>query len=107
MIHTQSSTLDDNDEVEYIQMHLYSTSLSPSRTPSYRWVRFEVCRPGDGRLPHSLPEDDASICFEAFQRQQGYEDAGPPELGPRSWAPGAGSTELGLIGEPHPALHHT
>ncbi|KAJ8280903.1 hypothetical protein GJAV_G00060790 [Gymnothorax javanicus] len=42
---------------------------------NYRWVRFEVCRPGDGRLPHTLSEDDASINFEAFQRQHGYEDA--------------------------------
>ncbi|KAJ8368839.1 hypothetical protein SKAU_G00088670 [Synaphobranchus kaupii] len=48
---------------------------------NYRWVRFEVCRPGDGRLPHSLSEDDASINFEAFQRQQGYEDVVAPELG--------------------------
>ncbi|KAG5836823.1 hypothetical protein ANANG_G00232710 [Anguilla anguilla] len=48
---------------------------------NYRWVRFEVCRPGDGRLPHSLSEDDASINFEAFQRQQGYENAVAPELG--------------------------
>ncbi|KAJ8400352.1 hypothetical protein AAFF_G00397350 [Aldrovandia affinis] len=48
---------------------------------NYRWVRFEVCRPGDGRLPHALSEDDASINFEAFQRQQGYEDAvAGPEL---------------------------
>lgn len=37
---------------------------------SYRWVRFEVCRPGDGQVPHTLSEDDASVNFEAFQRQQ-------------------------------------
>ncbi|MGH0178967.1 UNVERIFIED_CONTAM: hypothetical protein FKN15_000418 [Acipenser sinensis] len=37
---------------------------------NYQWVRFEVCRPGDGQLPHSLSEDDASINFEAFQKQQ-------------------------------------
>ncbi|XP_041098402.1 transforming growth factor beta regulator 1 isoform X2 [Polyodon spathula] len=37
---------------------------------NYQWVRFEVCRPGDGQLPHSLSDDDASINFEAFQKQQ-------------------------------------
>ncbi|KAI1893448.1 hypothetical protein AGOR_G00123830 [Albula goreensis] len=49
---------------------------------NYRWVRFEVCRPGDGRLPHGLSEDDAAINSEAFQRQQGYEEvAAVAELG--------------------------
>lgn len=41
---------------------------------SYRWIRFEVCRPGDGQVPHSLSEDDASINFEAFQRHHGFEN---------------------------------
>ncbi|XP_053307737.1 transforming growth factor beta regulator 1 isoform X2 [Spea bombifrons] len=36
---------------------------------SYEWVRFEVCRPGDGRLPYELHENDASVNFEAFHRQ--------------------------------------
>lgn len=36
---------------------------------NYRWVKFEVCRPGDGQIPHGLPENDASINFEAFLRQ--------------------------------------
>ncbi|XP_043936785.1 transforming growth factor beta regulator 1 isoform X2 [Protopterus annectens] len=36
---------------------------------NYRWVRFEVCRPGDGQISHGLPENDASTNFEAFQRQ--------------------------------------
>ncbi|XP_047248792.1 transforming growth factor beta regulator 1 [Girardinichthys multiradiatus] len=38
---------------------------------NYRWIRFEVCRPGDGQLPHGLSEDDASISFEAYLRHQG------------------------------------
>lgn len=41
---------------------------------SYRWIRFEVCRPGDGQVPHSLSEDDASINFEAYQRHQGFDE---------------------------------
>ncbi|XP_036393011.1 transforming growth factor beta regulator 1 isoform X2 [Megalops cyprinoides] len=48
---------------------------------NYHWVRFEVCRPGDGRLPQGLSEDDASINFEAFQRQQGYEEVSAAEHG--------------------------
>uniref|UniRef100_A0A4W3K1L9 Transforming growth factor beta regulator 1 n=1 Tax=Callorhinchus milii TaxID=7868 RepID=A0A4W3K1L9_CALMI len=39
----------------------------------YRWVRFEVCRPGDGQVPHDLPEDDASVNFEAL-RHRVYEE---------------------------------
>uniref|UniRef100_UPI00398EC0A9 transforming growth factor beta regulator 1 isoform X2 n=1 Tax=Pristiophorus japonicus TaxID=55135 RepID=UPI00398EC0A9 len=39
----------------------------------YRWVRFEVCRPGDGQVPHGLPEDDASMSFEAL-RQRVFEE---------------------------------
>uniref|UniRef100_A0A673BQ96 Transforming growth factor beta regulator 1 n=1 Tax=Sphaeramia orbicularis TaxID=375764 RepID=A0A673BQ96_9TELE len=37
---------------------------------NYRWIRFEVCRPGDSQVPHSLSEDDASVNFEAYQRHQ-------------------------------------
>ncbi|KAM9733289.1 transforming growth factor beta regulator 1 isoform 3-T4 [Menidia menidia] len=40
---------------------------------NYRWIRFEVCRPGDGQVPHSLSEDDASVNFEAYQRQQRFD----------------------------------
>lgn len=40
---------------------------------SYRWIRFEVCRPGDGQIPHSLSEDDASVNFEAYQRHQCFD----------------------------------
>ena len=47
--------------------------LIPS--PSYQWVRFEVCRPGDGHAPQSLSEDDASVNFEAYQRHQGFDDS--------------------------------
>ncbi|XP_062860953.1 transforming growth factor beta regulator 1 isoform X2 [Trichomycterus rosablanca] len=42
----------------------------------YQWVRFEVCRSGDGRPPHVLTEDDASVNFEAFQRLLGSEEGG-------------------------------
>uniref|UniRef100_A0A3B3SMX1 Transforming growth factor beta regulator 1 n=1 Tax=Paramormyrops kingsleyae TaxID=1676925 RepID=A0A3B3SMX1_9TELE len=41
----------------------------------YQWVRFEVCRHGSGQLSHSPSEDDASINFEAFQRQLGHENS--------------------------------
>ncbi|KAJ0021853.1 hypothetical protein NQD34_009343 [Periophthalmus magnuspinnatus] len=41
---------------------------------NYRWIRFEVCRPGDGQIAHSLSEDDASINFDAFQRHQSFKD---------------------------------
>uniref|UniRef100_A0A1A8RQ60 Transforming growth factor beta regulator 1 n=4 Tax=Nothobranchius rachovii TaxID=451742 RepID=A0A1A8RQ60_9TELE len=40
---------------------------------NYGWIRFEVCRPGNGQLPHSLSEDDASVNFEAYQRHQGLD----------------------------------
>ncbi|XP_036005611.1 transforming growth factor beta regulator 1 isoform X2 [Fundulus heteroclitus] len=40
---------------------------------NYRWIRFEVCRPGDGQLPHGLSEDDAAISFEAYLRHQGLD----------------------------------
>ncbi|XP_041733952.2 transforming growth factor beta regulator 1 isoform X2 [Coregonus clupeaformis] len=42
---------------------------------NYQWIRFEVCRPGDGQVPHSLSEDDASVNFEAYQRHQGFDDS--------------------------------
>ncbi|KAJ4936024.1 hypothetical protein JOQ06_017548 [Pogonophryne albipinna] len=42
---------------------------------NYRWIRFEVCRPGDGQVPHSVSEDDASVNFEAYQRHQGFEES--------------------------------
>nr|XP_046246311.1 transforming growth factor beta regulator 1 [Scatophagus argus]XP_046246312.1 transforming growth factor beta regulator 1 [Scatophagus argus] len=42
---------------------------------NYRWIRFEVCRPGDGQVPHSLSEDDASVNFEAYQRHQGFHES--------------------------------
>uniref|UniRef100_UPI003AAA3FBE transforming growth factor beta regulator 1 n=1 Tax=Centroberyx gerrardi TaxID=166262 RepID=UPI003AAA3FBE len=41
---------------------------------NYQWIRFDVCRPGDGQVPHSLSEDDASVNFEAYQRHQGFEE---------------------------------
>ncbi|XP_072551212.1 transforming growth factor beta regulator 1 isoform X2 [Salminus brasiliensis] len=41
---------------------------------NYNWVRFEVCRPGEGQVPHTLSEEDASVNFEAFQRLLGCEE---------------------------------
>lgn len=42
---------------------------------NYQWVRFEVCRPGDGQVAHGLSEDDASVNFESFQRLQSCEES--------------------------------
>uniref|UniRef100_A0A673J0F7 Transforming growth factor beta regulator 1 n=1 Tax=Sinocyclocheilus rhinocerous TaxID=307959 RepID=A0A673J0F7_9TELE len=42
---------------------------------NYQWVRFEVCRPGDGQVAHGLSEDDASVNFESFQRVQSCEES--------------------------------
>ncbi|XP_028818784.1 transforming growth factor beta regulator 1 isoform X2 [Denticeps clupeoides] len=42
---------------------------------NYRWVRFEVCRQPDAMVSHTLSEDDASVNFEAFQRQLGFKEA--------------------------------
>ncbi|CAG6006242.1 transforming growth factor beta regulator 1 isoform 2-T3 [Menidia menidia] len=45
----------------------------PGARKCSKWIRFEVCRPGDGQVPHSLSEDDASVNFEAYQRQQRFD----------------------------------
>ncbi|XP_077050716.1 transforming growth factor beta regulator 1 isoform X2 [Siphateles boraxobius] len=42
---------------------------------NYQWVRFDVCRPGDGQVAHGLSEDDASVNFESFQRVQSCEES--------------------------------
>lgn len=47
---------------------------------SYQWVKFDVCKPGDGHLPPGLPEDSAALSFEAFQRQIFDEDHDDPVL---------------------------
>ncbi|XP_014704024.1 transforming growth factor beta regulator 1 [Equus asinus] len=47
---------------------------------NYQWVKFDVCKPGDGQLPQGLPENDATISFEAFQRQTFDEDHNDPIL---------------------------
>ncbi|XP_004438472.1 PREDICTED: transforming growth factor beta regulator 1 [Ceratotherium simum simum] len=60
---------------------------------NYQWVKFDVCKPGDGQLPQGLPENDATISFEAFQRQTFDEDNDPilqgsldlPELQPTAF----------------------
>ncbi|XP_061683682.1 transforming growth factor beta regulator 1 [Syngnathoides biaculeatus] len=41
---------------------------------NYRWIRFDVCRAGDGQNPHSLSEDDASVNFEAYQRHRCFSE---------------------------------
>ncbi|XP_066221198.1 transforming growth factor beta regulator 1 [Saccopteryx leptura] len=41
---------------------------------NYQWVKFDVCKPGDGHLPQGLLENDAAVSFEAFQRQTFDED---------------------------------
>ncbi|XP_029812190.1 transforming growth factor beta regulator 1 [Suricata suricatta] len=47
---------------------------------NYQWVKFDIWRPGDGQPPQGLPEDDASVSFEAFQRQAFDEDHTDPIL---------------------------
>lgn len=47
---------------------------------NYQWVKFDVCKHGDGQLPQGLPENDAAISFEAFQRQTFDEDHNDPIL---------------------------
>ncbi|KAG7278509.1 hypothetical protein CRUP_004118 [Coryphaenoides rupestris] len=54
----------------------HSNLLKAIAAVSYQWVRFEVCRPGDGHVTQSLSEDDASVNFEAYQRHQGFDDNG-------------------------------
>ncbi|KAM9660383.1 transforming growth factor beta regulator 1 [Trichechus inunguis] len=46
---------------------------------NYQWVKFDVCKPGDGQLPQGLPENNAALSFEAFQRQT-FEDQNDPIL---------------------------
>nr|KAF6404223.1 transforming growth factor beta regulator 1 [Molossus molossus] len=44
---------------------------------NYQWVKFDVCKPGDGQLPQGPLENDAAVSFEAFQRQtfdEGHND---------------------------------
>jgi len=43
-------------------------------------VKFDVWKPGDGQLPQGLPENDATVSFEAFQRQAFGEDHSDPIL---------------------------
>ncbi|KAM9801354.1 transforming growth factor beta regulator 1 [Neosynchiropus ocellatus] len=45
---------------------------------NYRWIRFEVCRPGDGQVAHSLSEDDASVNFEAYLRHRYFDEKTEP-----------------------------
>ncbi|XP_074072528.1 transforming growth factor beta regulator 1 isoform X2 [Macrotis lagotis] len=46
----------------------------------YQWVKFDVCKPGDGQVPQGLPDNDATMSFEAFQRQAFEEDHNDPIL---------------------------
>lgn len=43
-------------------------------------MKFDIWKPGDGQPPQGPPEDDASISFEAFQRQAFDEDRTDPIL---------------------------
>lgn len=47
---------------------------------NYQWVKYDVCKPGDGQLPQGPLENDAAISFEAFQRQTFDEDHSDPIL---------------------------
>ncbi|XP_074072527.1 transforming growth factor beta regulator 1 isoform X1 [Macrotis lagotis] len=47
---------------------------------NYQWVKFDVCKPGDGQVPQGLPDNDATMSFEAFQRQAFEEDHNDPIL---------------------------
>ncbi|XP_062949946.1 transforming growth factor beta regulator 1 [Cynocephalus volans] len=47
---------------------------------NYQWVKFDVCKPGDGKIHQGLPENDAAISFEAFQRQMFDEAHNDPIL---------------------------
>ncbi|KAG3286848.1 transforming growth factor beta regulator 1 [Ictidomys tridecemlineatus] len=47
---------------------------------NYQWVKFDVCKPGEGQLPQGLPENDVAVSFEAFQRQTFDEEHNDPIL---------------------------
>ncbi|XP_060035829.1 transforming growth factor beta regulator 1 isoform X2 [Erinaceus europaeus] len=47
---------------------------------NYHWVKFNVCKPGDGQSPQGLSENDTTISFEAFQGQTFDEDHSDPIL---------------------------
>lgn len=36
---------------------------------NYQWVKYDVCKPGEEQLAQGVPENDATVSFEAFQRQ--------------------------------------
>lgn len=43
-------------------------------------MKFDMCKPGDGQLPQGLPENNAAVNFEVFQRQTFDEDDNDPFL---------------------------
>ncbi|EPY88773.1 transforming growth factor beta regulator 1 isoform 4 [Camelus ferus] len=47
---------------------------------NYQWVKFDVCKPGDGPPPEGQLENDAATSFEAFQRHTFDEDHSDPIL---------------------------
>nr|XP_006209897.1 transforming growth factor beta regulator 1 isoform X1 [Vicugna pacos] len=47
---------------------------------NYQWVKFDVCKPGDGPPPKGQLENDAATSFEAFQRHTFDEDHSDPIL---------------------------
>ncbi|XP_044522126.1 transforming growth factor beta regulator 1 [Gracilinanus agilis] len=80
---------------------------------NYQWVKFDVCKPGDGQVPQGLPENDATMNFEAFQRQTFKEDQNDdpilpgsldlPGLQPASFV--SSYQPMFLTHEPLPATH--
>nr|XP_004670661.1 transforming growth factor beta regulator 1 [Jaculus jaculus] len=46
----------------------------------YQWVEFDACKPETGQLPNELPENDAAMNLEAFQRQTFDEEHSDPIL---------------------------
>ncbi|KAM5245697.1 transforming growth factor beta regulator 1 [Ctenodactylus gundi] len=47
---------------------------------NYRWIKYDVCQPGEEQLPLELPENDTTVTFEAFQRHTFDEDHNDPIL---------------------------
>lgn len=79
---------------------------------NYQWVKFDVCKPGDGQVPQGLPDNDATMSFEAFQRQAFEEDHNDPILPGSLDLPGlqpasfvSSCQPMFLTHEPLPATH--
>ncbi|KAM4704163.1 transforming growth factor beta regulator 1 [Rhinophrynus dorsalis] len=53
--------------------NLIQSSPGARKCISYQWVKFEVCKPGDGQISPDMFQNSTSINFEAFQRQMAEE----------------------------------